>query len=244
MWSMLPNEAMYPYTAKEARDRGELELWRANFRTNCACAGAIELAIHRDFDGMHLKDGCAKSVINQYGYRRVGYVLANTLQLHAYDGRYHETNKRWSSTIFVPEDGGHRHTFLIGSHPAVLDGFVSDYRTELARLHLFGAEHCEPNSSEQDFTGRVLVLSPDTLRESCWQPENQLWLAFSGFGCRPHARGRSVLCTCLGDGETTRWNRSEFLGIIRDECLPDWAAEKLAELRQNQDAPTMGEMTM
>ena len=53
MWSMLPNEAMYPYTAKEARDRGELELWRANFRSNCACAGAIELAIRRDFDGMH-----------------------------------------------------------------------------------------------------------------------------------------------------------------------------------------------
>lgn len=157
---------------------------------------------------------------------------------------YHETNKRWSRTIFVPEDGGHRHTFLIGSHPAVLDGFVSDYRAELARLHLFGAEHCEPNSGEQDFTGRVLVLSPDTLRESCWQPENQLWLAFSGFGCRPHVRGHSVLCTCLGDGETTRWNRSEFLGIIRDECLPDWAAEKLAELRQNQDAPTMGKMTM
>jgi len=241
---MLPNEAMYPYTAKEARDRGELELWRANFRTNCACAGAIELAIHRDFDGMHLKDGCAKSVIDQYGYRRVGYVLANTLQLHAYDGRYHETNKRWSRNIFVPEDGGHRHTFLLGSHPAVLDGFVRDYRAELARLHLFGVEHCEPNSGEQDFTGRVLVLSPDTLRESCWQPENQLWLAFSGFGCRPHARGRSVLCTCLGDGETTRWNRSEFVGIIRDECLPDWAAEKLAELRQNHDVPAMGEMTM
>ena len=74
------NEGMYPYTAKEARERGELELWRANFRANCACAGAIELAIRRDFDGMHLKDGCAKSVIDQYGYKRVGFVLANTLQ--------------------------------------------------------------------------------------------------------------------------------------------------------------------
>lgn len=164
--------------------------------------------------------------------------------MQSYDGRYHETNKRWSRTIFVPEDGGHRHTFLINSHPAILDGFVSNYRAELAKLHLFGAEHCEPNSGEQDFTGRVLVLSPDTLRESCWQPENQLWLASGGFDCRPHARGRSVFCTCLGDGETTRWNRSEFLGIIRDECLPDWAAEKLAELRQNHDASTMGEMTM
>ena len=120
-----------------------------------------------------------------------------------------------------------------------MDGFVSEYRAELAKLHLFGAEHCEPNSGEQDFTGRVLILSPDTLRESYWQPENQLWLALSGFGCQPHARGRSVLCTCLGDGETTRWNRSEFAGIIRDECIPDWAAEKLAELRRG-----MHEMTM
>ena len=54
------NEGMYPYTAKEARERGELELWRANFRANCACAGAIELAIRRDFDGMHLKDGAVE----------------------------------------------------------------------------------------------------------------------------------------------------------------------------------------
>ena len=236
---MLPSETLYPYTAKEARERGELELWRANFRTNCACAGAIELAIRKGFDGMHLWTDCAKSVIDQYGYKRVGFVLANTLQEQSYDGRYHENNKKWSRTIFIPEDGGHRHTFLINSHPAVLDGFVSEYRAELAKLHLFGAEHCEPNSGEQDFTGRVLILSPDTLRESYWQPENQLWLALSGFGCQPHARGRSVLCTCLGDGETTRWNRSEFVGIIRDECIPDWAAEKLGELRRG-----MHEMTM
>ena len=143
------NEGMYPYTAKEARERGELELWRANFRANCACAGAIELSIRRDFDGMHLKDGCAKSVIDQYGYKRVGFVLANTLQEHAYDGRYHEVNKQWSRRIFIPSDGGHRLTFLVNSHPAVLDGFVSDYRGELARLHLFGAEHCLPDTGSR-----------------------------------------------------------------------------------------------
>ena len=142
---MLPSEAMYPYTAKVARERGELELWRANFRTNCACAGAIELAIRRDFDGMHLGADCAKSVIDQYGYKRVGFVLANTLQEQSYDGRYHETNKvepdhlrsrRWRTPAYLPHK----------QPPAVLDGFVSEYRAELAKLHLFGAEHCEPNS--------------------------------------------------------------------------------------------------
>lgn len=89
---MLPSEALYPYTAKEARERGELELWRANFRTNCACAGAIELAIRKGFDGMHLSTDCAKSVIDQYGYKRVGFVLANTLQEQSYDGRYYGQN--------------------------------------------------------------------------------------------------------------------------------------------------------
>lgn len=134
---------------------------------------------------------------------------------------------------------------MVGSHPAVLDGFVTQYRAELAKLHLFGAEHCAPNSREQDFTGKVLVLSPEVLREACWRPEDQLWLAWDGFGCRPNARGRSVRCTCLGDGEMTRWNRSEFVGILKDECLPDWAVEKLAQLRQEQKKePSMNEMTM
>ena len=240
----MAGKPMYPYTAKEAKARGELAAWRENFRANCACAGAIELAIQRDFNGMHLKEDCAKSVINLYGYRRVGFVLANTLQEHSYDGRYSPRNKEWSRTIYIPPDGDHRYTFLIGSHPAVLDGFVNEYRSALEELHLFDASHCIPDSGEQEYMDRVLVLSPDTLREDYWQPENQLWFALDGFGCRPHAIGRSIRCTCLGDGETTRWNRSEFVGILKDECLPDWAADRLAQLRQEQEAPVMNEVTM
>ncbi len=136
----MENEQMYPYTAKEARERGELEQWRANFRANCACAGAIELAIREDFDGMHLKEDCAKRVIDHYGYKRTAFVLANTLQEHSYDGRYHPTNIQWSQSIYIPPDGDHRYAFMVGSHPAVLDGFVTQYRAELAKLHLFGAE--------------------------------------------------------------------------------------------------------
>lgn len=170
-------------------------------------------------------------------------MLANTLQEHSYDGRYHPTNIQWSRSIYIPPDGDHRYAIMVGSHPAVLDGFVTQYRAELAKLHLFGAEHCAPNSREKDFTGKVLVLSPEVLREACWRPEDQLWLAWDGFGCRPNARGRSVRCTCLGDGEMTRWNRSEFVGILKDECLPDWAAEELAQLRQAAaQSPSMNEI--
>lgn len=36
---------LYPYSAKEARERSELPAWRESFRENCACAGAIEISI-------------------------------------------------------------------------------------------------------------------------------------------------------------------------------------------------------
>lgn len=92
------------------------------------------------------------------------------------------------------------------------------------------------------------VLSPDTLKEACWSQENQLWYAHDGFGCRPHAIGRSVRCTCLGDGEATRWNRADFIGVLKEEFLPEWARARLEQLagteRQDNTVSNGEEMRM
>ena len=163
------------------------------------------------------------------------FVLSNTLQQLSYDGRFSPSNREWAKKSYVPADSDHNIAFLVTSHPAVLDGFVSMVRKAYDGLQLYGPEHCEANSFESlDYEGKVLVLSPDVLRESCWSPENQLWYAHDGFGCSPHAIGRSIRSTCLGDGEQTRWNRSDFVGMLRDEFLPEWAKEKLAELQTGQ----------
>ena len=69
-----------------------------------------------------------------------------------------------------------------------------------------------------------------------------------GLGCSPTARGRAVYAACLGDGEKTRWNRTDFMGVLDEQYLPDWAMEKLAELRgpeqEQADAPAQGGMEM
>lgn len=226
---------VYPYSATEAGKRNELHRWRDSFRMNIACKKAIEDAIRQSFDGMHLKEDCVKGVIEQFGFKRTAWVLANTIQQKEWDGRFSPANKEWAKQVFIPPDDNYNSLFVVNSHPAVLDGFANLYRREYQSMDLFGAEHCEHDSySNLDYEGKVLVLSPDTLRESCWQQENQLWLAHDGFGCRPHAIGRSVRCSCLGDGEETRWNRSEFIGVLKEEHLPDWAREKLEELQPRQ----------
>ena len=236
---------LYPYSAKEARERNELSLWRESHRANIACRDAIEDAIRRSFDGMHLDKDCTSLVLEKYGYKRTAWVLANTLHELKWDGRFSHATKQWAERRYIPQDDRHNAEITVRSHPAVLDGFVTFYRKAVQALNLFGAEHCVGDRAEQDFTGKVLVLSPDTLKESCWSQENQLWYAHDGFGCRPHAIGRSVRCTCLGDGEMTRWNRHEFIGVLDEKHLPDWAQEKLMELTvPQQEAPTTGEMKL
>ena len=43
-------------------------------------------------------------------------------------------------------------------------------------LGMFGQKQCEPEPEKLDYTGKVLVLLPNTLKEEYWSPENQLWL--------------------------------------------------------------------
>ncbi len=236
------HSALYPYSSREASANGEIMEWKKSFRSNIHCAQLIEDTIRLGFDGMHLKEDCAKGVIEEYGFKRVAYVLANTLRELAHDGRFSVSNKEWGRTIFVPPDQSHNIQFVVRSHPAVLDGFINLYRKELSALQMFDRTHCDTLTG-QELAGKVLVMSPFTLKESYWAPENQLWLATGGFGCSPTASGRAVYATCLGDEEHVRWNREDFIGILKEEHLPDWAKAKLEQMTE-QAAPARGEMTM
>ena len=232
---------LYIGSISEARRFNELDRWRESHRENIACKQAIEEAIRQGFDGMYLNHDCAKSVIEAYGYKRVGWVLASTLQQKKYDGRFSPQNKEWAEATFIPPSD-RNFDFTVQSHPAVLDGFVNEFRQALAELQMFDRSHCD-SLSGQDLEGKVLVMSPMTLKESYWSQENQLWLATGGFGCSPTAAGRAVYATCLGDGEQTRWDRSDFIGILKEEHLPEWARESLEQLRQEQSTPSAPDMT-
>ena len=237
---------LYPYSSAEARDRNELSLWRESHKANIACRNAIEDAIRQSFDGMHLDKNCITPVLDEYGYKRTAWVLANTLHELKWDGRFSHANKQWAERACIPKDINHNSDFVVRSHPAVLDGFVTFYRKAVQALNLFGAEHCVGDRAEQDFTGKVLVLSPEALQEQYWGQDYQLLYARSGFGCAPHSSGRAVFATCLSDGETARWNREDFIGVLDEKYLPDWAREKLEELmtQEQTGAPTTGGMKM
>lgn len=68
-----------------------------------------------------------------YGMERVACVLANTVQLQDWDGRYSRRNKEWAKTIPNFNSDSVRRDYALNTHPAVLDGFIDLVREEQQR---------------------------------------------------------------------------------------------------------------
>lgn len=231
---------VYRESRAQARRLGETKAFRESLQLNVSCAKAIEQAIrdHADEDDPKgfLFDGCARSVLDEYGFQRTQFVLANTL-IATGSLDFEPDSLRWARMVLIPPDKDNQ-KFRVQADRPLLAQFVQQTYAEYQAQGLFGPEQC--GAPGQNFAGKVVVLRPDRLAESCLSPQNLLWLAECGFGCDPNSSGRAVFATCLGDGEKTRWNRLDFMGVLDEQYLPDWAQEKLTELRapaQQQEEP-------
>lgn len=238
---MSEHKPLYMWSLDYAVRSNERDLWRESYRENCDCARAIERAISENYQD-NILDDCTKPIIERYGFDRVNWVLANTIQEKRDDGRFSQENKAWAKGFYIPQDDVRWH-FCVEAHPGLTDIFTNQARRAWQALGLFDASHCESEKDEQlDYEGKVLVLKGDVLKDRYKTPEDQLFLADGGFGCRPNSRGRKVFGKFLKDGEYTHFYREDFAGILKDEYLPDWAGEKLNELQPPEESESSGMM--
>ena len=232
---MEDRKPLYKHSRKEAFALNELEAWRESYHENRDCAKAIEDAIDANYHDNVLGDGTG-DVIARYGFDRVNWVLANTVQWKHTDGRFSDKNREWANGFFIPNDEN-RINFLVNSHPGLVDLFTNQTRRAWKKLGLFDGFHC---TDETDYTGKLLIMRADSLKEEYRTPDFQLFFAKGGFGCREDTLGRKVFGAFLKDGEETSFTRSDFIGVIKDEFIPDWAKEKLDELQNPNGDETEG----
>ena len=235
---------IYRGSYEDAQQREELKEYAKSFRLNVGCACAIEHDIRACAIGNGLQAGCVNMTLERYGFQRVRFVLANSLCEMEHPESIREDAAAWGKQVYVPPDGENNRYYAVDAAAPLLEAFVVQVREAFQALGLFGPEHCINSEKGLDYTGKVLALRPDVLKESCWSARNQVWLGEAGFGCSPTARGQAVYATCLGDGEQARWDRADFIGVLDDQYLPDWAREKLEELQApKQGGPSMGGMS-
>lgn len=141
------------------------------------------------------------------------------------DARFSEENREWGKWLCAP-DSNMRTDYLINDHPVLVNAFIDRVRSKWAKLNLFDSSHCDDKTGVE-LEGKILVISPSRLNDKYKTPEDQLFMATDGFGCSPSAGGRAVYGYFLKDDEHCRWNRDAFIGILKDEYVPDWVKEKL-----------------
>ena len=91
------------------------------------------------------------------------------------------------------------------------------------------AEDCFPE--DMDLKGQVIAVKARTLAPEYRVASHQLYIATGGFGCSPNARGRAVFCKNIYNDESVRFDRDGILGVVKPECIPAWAKEKIAKLQ-------------
>lgn len=94
------------------------------------------------------------------------------------------------------------------------------------------AEGCEVISYQHDLQGKIVVIRPEVLRPEYRRATSQLQLCTGGFGASPNSRGTACYCTQLYSGKTSCFERSDILGVIAPENLPQWAKHYLECIRQ------------
>jgi hypothetical protein len=104
----------------------------------------------------------------------------------------------------------------------VLDRHVEEGLKIRQNSVALGVDDCLSGSNQQNYENKILVLNPEALISSCRKAENSLWIAYNGFGCTYGARGQAVYAKSLFDGHESRWERADFLGIVKPESLQKW----------------------
>ena len=126
---------VYMGTLEKAMQERNVDAYLDSRKLNIDCKNAIEQAIAEGFNGMRLNPDVAVGVIEKYGEERVAFVLANTLKQLSHDGRFSDGNKRWADGIDIPENISRgmdlNRDYIVGSHPAVLNGFIDMARKEI-----------------------------------------------------------------------------------------------------------------
>ena len=129
---------VYRQTGEYALEHGELDAYRDSYQENAACRDAIDEAVSSNYDcqtwTLDTKNA-VRQVSGQFGFDRMLYVLAVSIQHRDSDGQISLENFRWAESVHIIPDTvswnvriNRNHDFLVGAHSGLLNMLVSTAR--------------------------------------------------------------------------------------------------------------------
>ena len=110
----------------------------------------------------------------------------------------------------------------------------NDLRLKRQDVSPLTIKDCTPISGDDDLHDKVIVIKPEKLRREYQRANYQLKLCTGGFGASPNSRGNACFCVDLFSGKSSRFERYEVMGTLKEEQLPKWAKDGLEAYRKKE----------
>lgn len=104
----------------------------------------------------------------------------------------------------------------------------------LADTSCLEKEHLLCTGRDIDIHNQIVAIYPRYLLDGCQDIAHQLYYVTGGFGANANSRGNACFCYNLYTGKETRIERPEVFGIVRPECVPDFAKETLNKIKEKE----------
>lgn len=122
---------VYKLDSQTAETRGELDKWRRSLQLNQDCRDALVAAMRQGYDGYTVSSIDVKPVVEQFGYDRILWVLANTINHHKKDGRVSRAIIQWAEAVGIPDDRNNSY-FLLNENPGLISILAGMVQKEAA----------------------------------------------------------------------------------------------------------------
>lgn len=127
-----------------------------------------------------------------------------------------------------------------------LSSAIADCKNKISNipdLMVLNKDDVEPLTYDTDIEHKVIVIKSDVFLREYRYSQKQLQFCVGGFGAKPNSRGRAVMCNSVDTEEHHRFDRSDVLGVIKADRIPDWAKPKIVEIQFKFPEPVTAEPT-
>ncbi len=97
--------------------------------------------------------------------------------------------------------------------------YLPSYPISCSEESLLGSFDVLEHGGKDNYEGKVVVLKPQELKAEYKTPQNQLWIATHGPGCRTGGISDTVHLRHIVDGDCLVVGRADLLGIAKDEVV-------------------------
>ena len=205
-------------------------------KENVFCKKLIEWMILNRFEDGHLRYDCAYDLCNMFGFERVAWVVANTIQL-TLDPTIGKGNQMWAFEYLIPsEDEDLTEEFCVLASGQAIGDLAWQLRTYCIEQEVLEYTACIPEDTYSDYTDKLLIIAPGSLKDM-YRTEKYQYFYVENYERDPSNGMARIEGVYLVDGMTATLNDCNVLGVADEDCLPQWVYEKLDECRKVMKEP-------